>query len=162
MPDQHESRALRVALAQIDTCVGDLAGNTAAVLDRAREAAAAGADLVAFPEMTVTGYPIEDLALRASFRRGAEQALTDLAAALADAGLGGLTVVVGTVGERTTREHEGAPGPPTRPWCCATAGCSSATTSTTSRTTACSTSSGSSPPAASPRSSRSPAAASGC
>jgi NAD+ synthase (glutamine-hydrolysing) len=108
-----EGRPLRVALAQIDTCVGDLAGNTAAVLEWARKAAEAGADLVAFPEMTVTGYPIEDLALRASFRRGAEHALSDLAAALADAGLGELTVVVGSVGERTTREHDGAPARPT-------------------------------------------------
>ncbi len=113
MPDQHGSRPLRVALAQIDTCVGDLAGNAAAVLAQARRAADAGADLVAFPEMTVTGYPIEDLALRASFRRAAEQALTGLAADLAAAGLGGLTVVVGTVGERTSREHEGAPARPT-------------------------------------------------
>ncbi len=113
MPDQHGSRPLRVALAQIDTCVGDLAGNAAAVLAQARRAASAGADLVAFPEMTVTGYPIEDLALRASFRRAAEQALTGLAADLAAAGLGGLTVVVGTVGERTSREHEGAPARPT-------------------------------------------------
>ena len=121
MPDQPGSPApasarpgpLRVALAQIDTCVGDLAGNTEAVLAWARRAADAGADLVAFPEMTVTGYPIEDLALRASFRRGAEHALTGLAAALADAGLGALTVVVGTVGETTTREHDGAPARPT-------------------------------------------------
>lgn len=113
MPDQHDARPLRLALAQIDTCVGDLAGNTDAVLAWARRAAEAGADLVAFPEMTVTGYPIEDLALRASFRRGAEAALAGLAAALADAGLGDLTVVVGTVGERTTREHEGAPARPT-------------------------------------------------
>ncbi|MBD3778860.1 MAG: NAD+ synthase [Micrococcales bacterium] len=113
MPDQHDTRALRVALAQIDTCVGDLAGNVDAVLTWARRAADAGADLVAFPEMTVTGYPIEDLALRASFRRGAERALAGLAASLADAGLGDLTVVVGTVGERTTREHDGAPARPT-------------------------------------------------
>ena len=66
---------LRIALAQIDTCVGDLAGNAEQVLTWTRTAAQAGADLVAFPEMCLTGYPIEDLALRASFRRGAERAL---------------------------------------------------------------------------------------
>ena len=66
---------LRIALAQIDTCVGDLEANTRAVVDWSRQAADVGAHLVVFPEMTVTGYPIEDLALRASFRRGAEQAL---------------------------------------------------------------------------------------
>ncbi|WP_217616105.1 NAD+ synthase [Cellulomonas sp. GbtcB1] len=110
MPDQ---TGVRVALAQIDTCVGDLAGNADAVLTWARKAAEAGADVVAFPEMTITGYPIEDLALRASFRRGAERALADLARALDDAGLGDLTVVVGTVGERTQREHDDAPARPT-------------------------------------------------
>lgn len=104
---------LRIALAQIDTCVGDLEGNAQAVLTWARRAADAGADLVAFPEMCLTGYPVEDLALRASFRRGAERALTATATRLAAEGLGHLTVVVGTVGERTTREHDGAPARPT-------------------------------------------------
>ncbi|AEE46367.1 NAD+ synthase [Cellulomonas fimi] len=91
---------LRIALAQIDTCVGDVDGNAAAVLSWARRAADAGAHLVVFPEMTLTGYPIEDLALRASFRRGAEAALQRTAAELAAAGLGDLAVLVGTVGER--------------------------------------------------------------
>lgn len=91
---------LRIALAQIDTCVGDVDGNAAAVLSWARRAADAGAHLVVFPEMTLTGYPIEDLALRASFRRGAEAALQRTAADLAAAGLGELAVLVGTVGER--------------------------------------------------------------
>lgn len=89
----------RIALAQIDTCVGDVDGNAAAVVTWARRAADAGADLVVFPEMTLTGYPIEDLALRASFRRGAEAALERAAADLVDAGLGDLAVLVGTVGE---------------------------------------------------------------
>ena len=90
----------RIALAQIDTRVGDVDANARAVLDWARTAAQAGADLVVFPEMTLTGYPIEDLALRASFRRGAEAALQRTAAALADEGLGDLAVLVGTVGEK--------------------------------------------------------------
>ncbi|GIG19822.1 NAD+ synthase [Cellulomonas chitinilytica] len=93
--------APRIALAQIDTCVGDVDANAAAVLAWARRAADEGADLVVFPEMTVTGYPIEDLALRASFRRGAEAALQRTAAELEAAGLGELAVLVGTVGERT-------------------------------------------------------------
>ena len=58
---------LRVALAQADPTVGDLEGNAAQVLALAKEAAAEGAHLVAFPEMFLTGYPVEDLALRASF-----------------------------------------------------------------------------------------------
>ncbi|WP_456843948.1 NAD+ synthase [Cellulomonas sp. P5_C6] len=107
----------RIALAQIDTRVGDVDANALAVLDWARTAAHAGADLVVFPEMTLTGYPIEDLALRASFRRGAEAALQRTAAALADEGLGELAVLVGTVGERSvTPVHEpGAPEGPRRP-----------------------------------------------
>ncbi|MDM8084195.1 NAD+ synthase [Cellulomonas cellasea] len=105
--------ALRIALAQIDTCVGDLDGNSQAVLDWSQRAAEAGADLVVFPEMTLTGYPIEDLALRASFRRGAERALERTAAELEARGLGGLAVLVGTVGDTAVREHDGAPARPT-------------------------------------------------
>lgn len=89
---------LRIALAQIDTCVGDLTGNAAAVTDWTRKAADAGAQLVAFPEMTLTGYPIEDLALRASFQRAADSAVRALATELAETGLGDVTVVVGSVG----------------------------------------------------------------
>src|SRR3954463_16255673 len=104
----------RIALAQIDTCVGDVEANAASGRAWARKAAQAGAHLVVFPEMTLTGYPIEDLALRASFRRGAEAALQRTAAALADEGLGDLAVLVGTVGEKSvTPVHE--PGAPEGP-----------------------------------------------
>jgi len=107
----------RIALAQIDTRVGDVTGNAAAVVEWSRKAADAGADLVVFPEMTLTGYPIEDLALRASFRRGAEAALQQTATDLATAGLGELAVLVGTVGERsvTPVDAPGAPAGPQRP-----------------------------------------------
>jgi NAD+ synthase (glutamine-hydrolysing) len=104
---------VRIALAQVDTCVGDLDGNTQTVLTWTRAAAQAGADLVAFPEMCLTGYPIEDLALRASFRRGAEHALQAVAEQLRAEGLGEIAVVVGTVGERAPRRHDGAPARPT-------------------------------------------------
>ncbi|ROS73055.1 NAD+ synthase [Cellulomonas sp. PhB143] len=89
---------LRIALAQIDTCVGDLEGNAESVLAWSRRAADAGAHLVAFPEMTLTGYPIEDLALRGSFRRAAWDAAVEVATRLDAEGLGALTVVLGTVG----------------------------------------------------------------
>lgn len=92
MPD------LRIALAQINTCVGDIAGNTALILDRCRAAHALGAHLVAFPEMATTGYPIEDLALRESFQRAAAAAVTEIARTLEAEGLGDLTVFVGTLG----------------------------------------------------------------
>ena len=92
---------LRVALAQVDTRVGDLTGNTELVRTWTAQAADAGAHLVVFPEMTLTGYPPEDLVLRESFARASEHAVVDLAAALADQGLGEVAVVVGYLpGER--------------------------------------------------------------
>jgi NAD+ synthase (glutamine-hydrolysing) len=86
---------LRIALAQMNPTVGDLAGNAALILDAARRADAAGAHLLAVPEMALTGYPIEDLALRPSFVHAAREALDRLAGELAAAGLGGLVVVAG-------------------------------------------------------------------
>ncbi|MEV6960406.1 NAD+ synthase [Streptomyces sp. NPDC051207] len=86
---------LRVALNQIDSRVGDLAGNSETIVRRTRRCAERGAHLVAFPEMALTGYPVEDLALRSSFVEASRAALRDLAARLAAEGLGGLPVVVG-------------------------------------------------------------------
>ncbi|HZC26727.1 MAG TPA: nitrilase-related carbon-nitrogen hydrolase, partial [Actinopolymorphaceae bacterium] len=90
---------LRLGLAQIDVTVGDLAANAAAVLARTREAAAAGAHLVTFPEMAITGYPPEDLVFRESFRRASRATVEKLAADLADSGLGDVGVVVGFLDE---------------------------------------------------------------
>ncbi|WP_200303540.1 NAD+ synthase [Streptomyces adelaidensis] len=86
---------LRLALNQIDSTVGDLAGNAEAVVRWTRHSAEQGAHLVAFPEMVLTGYPVEDLALRASFVEASRAALGALAARLAEEGLGELPVVVG-------------------------------------------------------------------
>ena len=86
---------LRIALAQIDSTVGDLEGNSAAIIEWTRRAAERGARLVVFPEMMLTGYPIEDLALRASFIDASIEALSATAAGLADQGLGGVAVVTG-------------------------------------------------------------------
>ena len=93
---------IRFALAQIDTCVGDLDSNADKVMQYAHRAAQQGAKVVVFPEMTLTGYPIEDLALRATFRKAAWDKANWLATELAADGLDGLYVVVGTVG--TDRE----------------------------------------------------------
>ena len=86
---------LRLALAQVNPTVGDLAGNAAMVRRRVTEAAASGAHLVAFPEMMLTAYPVEDLALRASFVDASREALAQLAADLAGDGYGDLPVVLG-------------------------------------------------------------------
>ena len=91
-------QTLRIALAQVNPCVGDIAGNTALVLTACRAADEAGARLVLLPEMVITGYPIEDLALRESFQRGAAKAVASLASKLAAEGLGHLTVVLGSLG----------------------------------------------------------------
>ena len=66
---------LRIALAQVDSTVGDLPGNVATVRDWTRRAAGAGAHLVAFPEMMLTGYPVEDLVFRESFVAASRAAL---------------------------------------------------------------------------------------
>ncbi|MEU1792956.1 NAD+ synthase [Streptomyces californicus] len=86
---------LRLALNQIDSTVGDLAGNSEAIVHWTRHAAEQGAHLVAFPEMALTGYPVEDLALRSSFVEASRQALRALAARLDAEGFGELPVVVG-------------------------------------------------------------------
>ncbi|MDQ1039079.1 NAD+ synthase (glutamine-hydrolyzing) [Streptomyces sp. V3I8] len=86
---------LRLALNQIDSTVGDLSGNAEAIVRWTRHSAEQGAHLVAFPEMMLTGYPVEDLALRSSFVEASRAALHALAARLADEGFGELPVVVG-------------------------------------------------------------------
>lgn len=86
---------MRIALAQVNPTVGDLTGNADLVVQAAVAAAAEGARLVVFPEMVLTGYPVEDLALRPSFQDAARRAVSAVAARLADAGLGDVTCLVG-------------------------------------------------------------------
>jgi NAD+ synthase (glutamine-hydrolysing) len=75
---------MRLALVQLNSVVGDLDGNRERILARLEEARAAGADLVLFPELAVTGYPPEDLLLRPGFIRAAEASLREIAAACGD------------------------------------------------------------------------------
>jgi NAD+ synthase (glutamine-hydrolysing) len=84
---------LRVAVAQINCTVGDFAGNAQRILDAAAAAAQAGAELLLTPELSLSGYPPEDLLLRASFFAAADAALASVARALAP--LADLRVVVG-------------------------------------------------------------------
>jgi NAD+ synthase (glutamine-hydrolysing) len=86
---------LRLALAQANPTVGDLVGNLALVREWSRRAGQAGAGLVAFPELMLTGYPVEDLVFRESFVAASRAALRRVAADLAGDGLGELVVVVG-------------------------------------------------------------------
>ena len=89
---------VRIALGQVNTTVGDLDGNAALMASWAAKATDAGADLVCFPELGITGYPPEDLVLRPEFVRDNLRALDDLASATA----GGCAVLVGFV-DRTER-----------------------------------------------------------
>ncbi|MFY8254454.1 MAG: nitrilase-related carbon-nitrogen hydrolase, partial [Candidatus Planktophila sp.] len=90
---------LRIALAAINPTVGDLAGNSAEVARAAAAAAQEGAHLIVFPEMVLTGYPIEDLALRSSFRHASKKAIAALATDLAEQGHGDLVAIVGYLDE---------------------------------------------------------------
>ena len=87
--------AVKVSIAQINALVGDLSGNAQRVLEAARIAHAAGAQVLLTPELVLTGYPPEDLLLRPSFVASCDQVMKDLCASLA--GLAGLHVVVGHV-----------------------------------------------------------------
>ncbi len=89
---------LRVALAQINPTVGDLAGNAALITKYAKEAHEASADVIVFPEMVLTGYPVEDLAMRASFRSASKNALSQLVSPLDP----GIVAVVGYLDESST------------------------------------------------------------
>jgi NAD+ synthase (glutamine-hydrolysing) len=82
---------MRLALAQINTVVGDLDGNRDRILARLEEAKEADADLVLFPELAVTGYPPEDLLLRPGFIRAADRTLDEIAREVR-----GITALVGT------------------------------------------------------------------
>ena len=85
-------RTFRLALAQINTTVGDIPGNTAKIIEYIGRARDVAADLVAFPELAITGYPPEDLLFKTSFLEANQEAMEQVIAASR-----GLAVVVGYV-----------------------------------------------------------------
>jgi NAD+ synthase (glutamine-hydrolysing) len=97
---------IRIALAQINPTVGDLAANADLISKHARDAANAGAVVVVYPEMIVTGYPVEDLATRASFRTASINAVNNIAKRISDEGCGDLTLLVGYLGESEKGEPQ--------------------------------------------------------
>ena len=88
-------RRFRVSLAQINPTVGDVEGNTRRIVDGIAQARALGADLVAFPELAITGYPPEDLLFKSAFIEANLAALAEVTKAAR-----GLTAVVGFVDKR--------------------------------------------------------------
>jgi len=97
--------ALSIALAQVNPTVGDLEGNSALIKSFTKKAHELGATLVVFPEMVLTGYPIEDLSLRKSFQEASKSALLKLATDLKNQGLADIYLIVGyldATGEKNT------------------------------------------------------------
>ena len=82
-------------MAALNPTVGDLAGNSAEIARAVAAASSEGVHLIVFPEMVLTGYPIEDLALRPSFRAASKAAIDELAQAIEDQGHGEVVAVVG-------------------------------------------------------------------
>src|SRR5262249_5427268 len=98
-------RTFRIAMAQINPTVGDIAGNTRLIKAWIKEARKAKADLVAFPELVVTGYPPEDLLLKPGFVDDNRRALDEIARDCT-----GIVAVIGYVGQGgMVREKSGPP-----------------------------------------------------
>ena len=97
---------IRVGLAQINPTVGALSTNADLILEYAGKAASAGAHILVFPEMVLTGYPVEDLALRQTFRDASKASLAKLAEDLRD--YGDMAIVVGYLDESAQRRPQNA------------------------------------------------------
>ena len=92
-------------MAQVNATVGDISANADLVMDWSKQAADAGVHLVLFPEMMLTGYPVEDLALRRSFVEASRVSINRLATRLLDAGLGDLVAVIGYLDRTDEPDH---------------------------------------------------------
>ena len=86
---------MRIGLAQVNPRVGDIAHNVALIREYVAKAQQGGAHLLLFPEMVITGYPIEDLAHRQSLQRESVAATTQLASTLEAEGYGEIAIVIG-------------------------------------------------------------------
>ena len=105
---------LRLALAQMNPIVGDIAFNVGMIAQHVAQAHDGAAHVVVFPEMVITGYPVEDLALRPSFRQASKAAISELAKKVKNDGHGELVLVVGYLDEvsgaiNRLGQPEGAP-----------------------------------------------------
>jgi NAD+ synthase (glutamine-hydrolysing) len=90
-----KSAPLRIAMAQINPVLGDLEGNSQLILGAVKEALVSGADVVLFSEMVLTGYPVEDLALRPAFQSASRRRVNELAEQIEKIGGGELLIIIG-------------------------------------------------------------------
>ncbi|MCX6431048.1 MAG: NAD+ synthase [Actinobacteria bacterium] len=90
---------LRLALAQVNPTVGDFLGNARIVAEATAAAGAAGAHVLVFPEMIISGYPVEDLALRSSFRAMSKRTIVEVARRAKQDGFGEIVLIVGFLNE---------------------------------------------------------------
>ena len=90
-----KSAPLRIAMAQINPVLGDLEGNSQLILGAVNEAIVSGADVVLFSEMVLTGYPVEDLALRPAFQSASRRRVNELAEQIEKIGGGELLTIIG-------------------------------------------------------------------
>ncbi|HRD09780.1 MAG TPA: NAD+ synthase [Candidatus Nanopelagicaceae bacterium] len=91
---------LRIAMAQVNPVVGDIEGNAALIKEAVAESLKSEVDVVLFPEMVLTGYPVEDLALRPAFRKASIDRVQLLAKEINEIGAGDVLVVVGYLDEK--------------------------------------------------------------
>lgn len=105
MTESNSADILRIAVAQLDPVVGDIAGNLARAREARAEAARHRADLVLFTELFIAGYPPEDLVMKPAFLEACEAAVNALAADTADGGPG---VVIGSPVARESGRHNAA------------------------------------------------------
>lgn len=99
----------KIALAQINPTVGALADNAQLILKYALDAHQQGAQMVIFGEMALTGYPIEDLALRPSFQAASKTTLIDIAKKLQEIGCGQMQVILGFLDSQASNQVLGKP-----------------------------------------------------
>lgn len=100
-----KSAPLRIAMAQINPVLGDLEGNSQLIIDAVKEALVSGADVVLFSEMVLTGYPVEDLALRPAFQSASKKRVNELAEQIEKIGGGELLIIIGYLDQNEKPEN---------------------------------------------------------